>query len=68
MIALVTYFISKPFLALAATTAAPQSSSSKTAQQAFEQLHQQFKARATHQDQRPKQGFQGGEYIDFEEL
>lgn len=64
MIAFVTYFIWKPFLAIAP---AQGFSASNSTQQAFENLQQQFR-KHTRQDQRPQQGFQGGEYIDFEEL
>jgi hypothetical protein len=66
LVAFVTYFIWKPLLTLQSAAVQQQQSS----QQIFEQFQQTFKQphRATQQDQRPKQGFQGGEYIDFEEL
>ncbi|MGH1338645.1 MAG: hypothetical protein ACRBFS_21205 [Aureispira sp.] len=64
LIAFVTYFIWKPFLTLAP---AASYQAKNPSQQAFENLQQQFKKR-TSQNERPKEGYQGGEYIDFEEL
>lgn len=64
LIALVTYFIWKPFLAIAP---AASYQAKQPTQQVFEQFQQHFKTK-TRQDQRPKEGYQGGEYIDFEEL
>lgn len=64
LIAFVTYFIWKPFLAIAPTSSYQ---AKQPSQQAFEQFQQQFNKKAR-QDQRPPQGYQGGEYIDFEEL
>lgn len=60
LIAFVTYFIWKPLLAIAPANQA-------TTQETFEQIKQQFQQhhRPYH---RPKNGYQGGEYIDFEEL
>lgn len=63
-IVLVTYIIWKPFLAIAPVSNFQTEDSS---QQAFEHLQQQFRKR-TRQGERPKEGYQGGEYIDFEEL
>lgn len=58
LIAFVTYFIWKPLLAIE-----PTATSKVTPQETFEQIKQQFQ-----HHQRPKNGYQGGEYIDFEEL
>lgn len=63
LIAFITYFIWKPLLLIA-----PASASTNTpAQEAFQQFKQQFQERQRRY-QRPKDGYQGGEYIDFEEL
>lgn len=65
LIAFVTYFVWKPLL-----TIAPASSFQGTnpSQEAFERIKQQFQDQRNPNQQRPKDGYQGGEYIDFEEL
>jgi hypothetical protein len=67
LIAFVTYFVWKPLL-----TIAPASSfqGNHPSQEAFERMKQQFQKQQQHyqHQQRPKDGYQGGEYIDFEEL
>lgn len=63
LIAFITYSIWNPLLAIA-----PVSTQTTTpAQEAFEHIKHQFQERQR-QYQRPKDGYQGGEYIDFEEL
>ena len=61
--AFITYFIWKPLLAIAPAA----THGTYPTQELYERLRQQFQNHQR-QDQRPKDGYQGGEYIDFEEL
>ena len=64
LIAFVTYFVWKPLLTIAT---ASSFQGNHPSQEAFERMKQQFQEQQRYQ-QRPKDGYQGGEYIDFEEL
>ncbi|MFK7799745.1 MAG: hypothetical protein AB8E82_19985 [Aureispira sp.] len=64
LIAFVTYFVWKPLLTIASASSFQGTNPS---QEAFERIKQQFQDQH-YQTQRPKNGYQGGEYIDFEEL